>query len=192
MDDLFQGPQEPIFTILNFPKKILVKVTSNRFHQKNIWEVLMIVEGIQAISALNRQNLPPPACFRVDKSTLRLSVFSSTAVLEFVIGVVSCASSLNLCDDMTYGLAFAQRPLLDQLVIIWYYRYPFQQLCAYWLRRWRRALRLVSQFFESFVKDLKSDQGEVLNYHFFLFNVVTGFLFEKKGSKIGTKIRGTH
>ena len=50
-------------------------------------------------------------------------------------------------------------------------------------------MRLVSQFFESFVKDLKSDQGEVLNYHFFLFISLLGYFLRKKGYKIGTKVR---
>ena len=45
MDDLFQRPLWPISIIW-------WKLTTNSFHQKKIWEVLMKIEGIQAISIL--------------------------------------------------------------------------------------------------------------------------------------------
>ena len=56
MDDLFQRPLGPISIILNFPKKILVKAEIKKLSSKN--EVLMKIEGIQAISVLL-------ACFMV-------------------------------------------------------------------------------------------------------------------------------
>ena len=59
MDDLFQSPLGPISIILNFSKK-LCDIT---FHQKTIWEVLMKIEGIQAISLLSWQNPPPARVF---------------------------------------------------------------------------------------------------------------------------------
>ena len=55
MDDLFQRPLEPIFIIL----KILVKAEIKQLSPKKIWEVLIKIEGLQAISAPNGQNLPP-------------------------------------------------------------------------------------------------------------------------------------
>ena len=56
MDALFQSPLGPISIILNFSKKNLWKLTPN----KNFWEVLMKIEGIQAISVPSGQNPPPP------------------------------------------------------------------------------------------------------------------------------------
>ena len=51
MDDLFQRPLGPNNFNLNFSKKCWWKLTSHSFHQKNIWEVLIKIEGIQAIPA---------------------------------------------------------------------------------------------------------------------------------------------
>ena len=55
MDDLFQRPLGPISIILNFSKKILVKAEIPQLSSKKIWEVLMKIEGIQAISASDEQ-----------------------------------------------------------------------------------------------------------------------------------------
>jgi hypothetical protein len=57
-----------MFIILNFSKKCLVKDDIKQLSPKKR-EVLMKIEGIQAISVLHGQNPPhPPTCFRVKVS----------------------------------------------------------------------------------------------------------------------------
>ena len=63
MDDLFQRPLGPISIILNFPKNFLIKADIKQLSPKKIWEVLMKIEGIQALSVLGGQNPPPPHVF---------------------------------------------------------------------------------------------------------------------------------
>ena len=63
MDALFQRPLGPSFSILNFPKKILVKADIKQLSPKIVWEVLMKIEGIQAIIRTRRAESAPARVF---------------------------------------------------------------------------------------------------------------------------------
>jgi hypothetical protein len=64
----FSAPYVLFLTSSSSPKKNWWKLTWNSFHRKKIWEVLIKIEGIKAISVLDSDSAPPPPslCFSVN------------------------------------------------------------------------------------------------------------------------------
>ena len=60
MDELFQRTLGPISIIHNFSKKKFGKADIKQLSPKEIWEVLMKIEGIQVISVLGGHFWTPP------------------------------------------------------------------------------------------------------------------------------------
>ena len=95
MDALVQRPLGPTFSILNFPKKFWWKLKSSSFHHNTIWEVLMKIEGIHAISMPGWTSCSPLRSKRVK-----------------IITVLSWEGSAEICETIAncgWGLADGYR-----------------------------------------------------------------------------------
>ena len=59
-------------------KKKFVKADITQLSPKKIWEVLIKIEGIQAISASDRWILPPPRSFRVKAKSHKFKIINAS------------------------------------------------------------------------------------------------------------------